>query len=254
MELNGKTVLITGGASGLGLESAKQFLQKGANVIICGRNQKKLDSAKKLLPAVTIINCDVADVESSKLLFNQIKALGGIDILYNNAGVGTQPLNLAMANEKHFEDAAYEMNINYLGVIRLNNLFMDMLKSRKEAAIINTTSVLSYLPAILAPTYSATKAALRFYTESLRKHFEIIGSSVKVFELLPPLVETDMTEGLDEKKMSAQDVIAALVSAIAKNQYTVRVGATKVLYMMNRFFPKLAFNLLNKEKNFGLLK
>lgn len=254
MELKNKTVLITGGASGLGLESAKQFIAAGARVIICGRNQAKLDKAKKELPAVLIIKADVSDPEDIKLLYKKVLELGGIDILYNNAGVGTQPLNMAVASEQHYEDAAYEMNINYLGVIRLNNLFMDMLKNRKQAAIINTTSVLSYLPAVLAPTYSATKAALRFYTESLRKHFEIIGSSVKVFELLPPLVETDMTEGLDEKKMSPEDVIKALVAAIYKDQYTVRVGPTKVLYMMNRFFPKFAFNLLNKEKNFVLLK
>jgi uncharacterized oxidoreductase len=254
MELKGKTVLITGGTSGLGLESAKQFLEGGANVIICGRNQKKLDNAKKLLPSVMAINCDVSDAEQIKVLYKQITELGGIDILYNNAGVGTQPLNLAVANEQHYTDAVYEMNVNYLGVIRLNNLFMDMLKSRRSAAIINTTSVLSYLPAVLAPTYSATKAALRFYTESLRKHFEIIGSSVKVFELLPPLVETDMTEGLDQKKMTTHDVIKVLVAAIAKDQYTVRVGPTKVLYMINRFFPKFAFNFLNKPENFGLLK
>jgi uncharacterized oxidoreductase len=254
MELKGKTVLITGGSSGLGLESAKQFIEAGARVIICGRNQKKLDNAKKLLTAVIAINCDVSDAEQIKLLYKETLELGGIDILYNNAGVGTQPLNLAVANELHYADAAYEMNVNYLGVIRLNNLFVDMLKSRKSAAIINTTSVLSYLPAVLAPTYSATKAALRFYTESLRKHFEITGSSVKVFELLPPLVETEMTEGLDQKKMSTHDVIKALVAAILKDQYTVRVGPTKILYMMNRFFPNFAFNFLNKPENFKLLK
>lgn len=254
MELKNKTVLITGGSSGLGLESAKQFIAAGARVIICGRNQSKLDQAKKLLPSVIAINCDVSDPEQIKLLYKEITELGGIDILYNNAGVGTQPLNMAIANEQHYADATYEMNVNYLGVIRLTNLFVEMLKSRKTAAIINTTSILSYLPAVLAPTYSATKAALRFYTESLRKHFEIIGSSVKVFELLPPLVETEMTAGLDEKKMTTSDVIKTLITAISKNQYTVRVGPTKLLYKINRFFPKFAFNLLNKPENFKLLQ
>lgn len=254
MELSGKTVLITGGASGLGLESAKQFIAKGARVIICGRNQSKLDKAKKLLPAVIAIKADVSDPEQIQWLFKQITDLGGIDILYNNAGVGTEPLNMAVANNQHFESAAYEMNVNYFGVIRLNNLFIDMLKGRKEAAIINTTSVLSYLPAILAPTYSASKAALRFYTMSLRKHLEINGSSVKVFELLPPLVDTEMTTELDEKKMSAEDVVKALISGISKDQFDIRVGPTKILYILNRLFPKLAFNLLNKKENFRLLK
>lgn len=254
MELKGKKVLITGGAAGIGYEAAKQFLAAGASVIICGRNQSRLDKAKMTLPGVTAIRCDVSDENEIKELYKQVSALGGIDILYNNAGVGSTPLNMGMTDERHYADATYEMDINYLGVIRLNNLFMDMLKSRPEAAIINTTSVLSYVPAILAPTYSATKAALRFYTESLRKHLEILGSRVKVFELLPPLVETEMTAALNEKKITTEVLINALVSAIAKNQFTVRVGNTKLLYTMSRFFPKFAFNLLNKPKNFGLLQ
>lgn len=254
MELKGKKVLITGGSAGLGFESAKQFMAAGATVIICGRSQPRLDKAKSLLPGVTGIVCDVSDPDQIIKLREQIKELGGIDILYNNAGVGTSPLSLAKTNDQHFLDASYEMNVNYLGVIRLNNLFMDMLKEKREAAIINTTSVLSYLPAILAPTYSATKAALRFYTESLRKHLEIAGTNIKVFELLPPLVETDMTAGLNEKKMSAEEVVKTLVKAIAKDQYTVRVGPTKVLYLLNRLFPAKAFNLLNKERNYRLLQ
>ncbi|MFA6083579.1 SDR family oxidoreductase [Mucilaginibacter sp.] len=254
MELKGKKVLITGGSAGIGFEAAKQFVAAGASVIICGRSKAKLENAKLSLPGVTAIACDVSDPDQVLKLYQQVQELGGIDILYNNAGVATLPLSLAKSNNQHFIDASYEMNINYLSVIRINNLFLDMLKEKKEAAIINTTSVLSYLPAILAPTYSATKAALRFYTEALRKHLEIAGTNVKVFELLPPLVGTDMTASLNEKKMSVSDVIIALVEAIGKDQYTVRVGATKVLYILNRFFPNKAFNLLNKERNFELFR
>jgi short-subunit dehydrogenase involved in D-alanine esterification of teichoic acids len=178
MQIKGKTVLITGGAAGIGLESAKQFLANGAKVIITGRNQAKLDAAKELYPALTVIKSDVANAEDAQLLFNRIKELGGIDILYNNAGVLSTPLNLGIANDKHFDEAEYEININYLGVIRLNNLFIEMLKSRKEAAIINTTSIASYVPFLLEPTYAASKVALRFYTESLRKHLQIVSCCV----------------------------------------------------------------------------
>src|SRR5215216_1281049 len=136
--------------------------------IITGRNQEKLNAAKKLYPALTAIKSDVANAENAASLFNQIKELGGIDILYNNAGVLSPALNLGVANDKHFEAAANEMNINYLGVIRLNNLFIEMLKSRKEGAIINTTSLLSYVPLNLGATYSASKAAMHSYTLSLR--------------------------------------------------------------------------------------
>jgi uncharacterized oxidoreductase len=155
MNLEGKTILITGGSAGIGLEAAKQFLEIGAKVIITGRNQEKLDEAQKLYPSLIAIKSDAANQEDALSLFDQVKLLGGIDILYNNAGVGVPPSNLGISNNKHFEGATYEMNINYLAVIRLNNLFLDMLKSRKESAIINTTSVLSYVPSLIEATYSA---------------------------------------------------------------------------------------------------
>lgn len=249
MELNGKTVLITGGASGIGLEATKQFLENGAKVFITGRNQAKLDDAKKLFPAITAFNSDVANEEDAKKLYNQIESLGGIDILYNNAGVISKPKNLGIPNDGHFETAEYEMNINYLGVIRMNNLFMDMLKSKKESAIINTSSVLGYVPLNISPTYSASKAAVRFYTDSLRDHLQILKSNVKVFELSPPLVATAMAEGIDAKAISPEKLVNALITGLRGNNYKIRVGDTKIIYFLNRFFPSLAYKILNPTKN-----
>lgn len=157
MNLSGKRILITGGSAGIGLESARQFVNQGATVIICGRSQDKLDKAKKLLPEVVAIKCDVANQEEANNLFLKVKELGGIDVLYNNAGIGTPSLNLGKANEQHYKSADYEMAVNYLSVIRLNDLFIEMLKGRKEAAIINTTSILSIIPGVLVPTYSALR-------------------------------------------------------------------------------------------------
>lgn len=254
MQLKGKTVLITGGTAGIGLEAAKQFLANGAKVIITGRNQAKLDAAKKLYPALTAIKSDVADADNAQVLFEQVKELGGVDILYNNAGVMSGPLNLGAANDKHFEAAENEININYLGVIRMNNLFMEMLKSKKEGAIINTSSILSYVPLLLGPTYSASKAAVRFYTESLREHLRILDSKVKVFELLPPLVATDMAEGLDAKAITPEQLVSALMAGIKKDKFTIRVGATKLIYILNRLFPRAAFKLINPAKSGGPLR
>lgn len=254
MNLKGKTILITGGASGIGLEAAKQFLALGTKVIITGRNQEKLDAAKKLYPQLTAIQSDAANADEALLLFDKVKAMGGIDILYNNAGVGVPPLNLGLTNEKHLEGAIYEMDVNYFGVIRLNNLFLDMLKSRKESAIINTTSILSYVPSLLEATYSASKTALAFYTQSLREHLKIANSNVKVFELLPPLVATEMTAERNEKKISAEELVKGLIAGLKKDQYTIRVGDTKVVYLLNRFFPKFTFGLINPKKSHQFLK
>lgn len=248
MELKGKTILITGGTAGIGLEAAKQFLENGATVIITGRNQEKLNAAKKMYPALTAIKSDVANEEDAWSLFNQIRELGGIDILYNNAGVVSPPLNLGLENNKHFEGATYEMNVNYLGVIQLNNLFMEMLKSRKEGVIINTTSILSLVPSVIEPTYSASKVALHFYTETLRKHLQILKSNLKVFELLPPVVATEMTADRGNKKMSAENLVKALISGLKKDKYIIRVGDSKLLYLINRLSPRIAFGLVNQNR------
>ena len=247
MQLKDKTILITGGTAGIGLEAVKQFLEAGSKVIVTGRNQTKLDEVTKKYPSVIAIQSDASNPNDAIALYNEVKKLGGIDILYNNAGVISEADNLGNANPKHFEKAEAEININYLGVIRLNNIFMDMLKSRTEGAIINTSSLLSYLPSNLAPTYSASKAAVRFYTVALRDHLQITGSKLKVFELLPPLVATKMADGMGGKAMTTDKLINALIDGLKKNQYTIRVGDTKTIYFLNRFFPKLAYNLINSK-------
>ncbi|WP_139423418.1 SDR family oxidoreductase [Chryseobacterium mulctrae] len=254
MELKGKTILITGGASGIGLEAAKQFLEIGAKVIITGRNQVKLEAAKKQFPTLIVIKSDVSVAEDAVLLFDKVLVIGGIDILYNNAGVGVPAINLRVPNEKHFENAVYEMEVNYLGVIRLNNLFLEMLTSRKESAIINTTSILSYVPSLLEATYSASKTALAFYTKSLREHLRIINSKVKIFELLPPVVDTEMTVSRTDKKMTTEELVKGLIFGLKNDNYTIRVGDTKLVYFLNRFFPKLTFGLVNPKKSEQYLK
>lgn len=254
MNLNNKTILITGGASGIGLEAAKQFLALGARVIITGRNKQKLDSAKNSYPDLIAIKSDVGNAADSGLLFDRVKELGGIDILYNNAAVLVPPSNLGIPDEKHAAGAAYEMEVNYLGVIRLNNLFMGMLQSRKEAAIINTTSILSLAPSLIEATYSSSKTALAFYTVSLREHLKIVGSSVKVFELIPPLVATEMTADRNDKKISVEEMIKGLVDGLRKERQTIRVGDAKLFNLVNRFFPKIGFGILNPKTSHRFLK
>lgn len=254
MNLQGKTILITGGASGIGLEAAKQFVKLGLKVIITGRNQSKLDVAKKVLPNIIAIQSDASKAEDAQALFDQVKALGGIDIIYNNAGVGVPPLNLGISSETHLEGARYEMEVNYFGVIRLNNLFIEMLKSRPETAIINTTSILSIVPSVLEATYSSSKTALAFYTQSLRSHLNAIGSWVKVFELLPPLVDTDMVADRQDKKISPEKLVQGLIQGLQQDNYTIRIGDAKAIYILNRVVPKMAYGMINAKKEYDKLK
>ncbi len=254
MQLTGKIILITGGASGIGLEAVKQFLSNGAKVIITGRNQQKLEAAKRMYPTITAIQSDAANEEDARALFERIGAMGGIDILYNNAGVSSKLKNLGVSDDAHFATAQYEMSINYLAVIHMNNMFMNMLQSREQAAIINTSSILSYIPSNQLPTYGASKAAVRLYTEALRNHLRIMGSHVKVFELSPPLVATDMAEGIDAKAMSPEILVNKLIVGLKNDRYTICVGNSKVIYFLSRFVPHLADKLLNTSKIEALLR
>jgi uncharacterized oxidoreductase len=163
------------------------------------------------------IKSHVANADDAQSLFTQIVELGGIDILYSNAGVLSTSTNIGMTNDRHSKEAEHEMNVNYFGVIRLNNVFMNMLKSRKESAIINTTSILSYIPPALEAIYSAIKVALRFYTKTLRKHLELLNINVKVFELIPPVVATDMTASRNDKKITAEKVVKSLSQVLRRN-------------------------------------
>ena len=248
MYLKNKTILITGGGSGIGLEAAKQFLEVGAKVIITGRNKSKLEDAQKLYPAFTTIQSDASDEKDAIALYKKVEDLGGIDILYHNAGVGVPPFNLGIPNNGHLKGAVYEMEVNYFGIIRLNNLFMDMLKSRKESGIIHTTSILSMVPSTIEATYSSSKVALAFYLKSLRKHLQIIDSKVKIFELIPPLVDTDMVIDRDDRKMSPENLINGLIYGLKRNEFTIRIGDSKIVYMLNRLLPNVAYGLINPKK------
>lgn len=248
MNIKAKTILITGGGSGIGLEAARQFLDAGARVIVTGRNASKLEAAKKLYPSLITMQSDASNEADAKALYQEIEKMGGIDILYHNAGVGAPPLNLGIPNNDHLKGAVYEMEVNYFGVIRLNNLFMDMLKSRPEGAIIHTTSILSIVPAAIEATYSSSKTALGFYIKSLRKHLQIINSKLKIFELLPPLVDTDMVADRTDKKISPEQLIKGLINGLKNDKYTIRVGDSKIIYLLNRLFPNIAFGIINPTK------
>ena len=157
MQLKGKTVLITGGSSGIGLESIKHFLAEGMRVIVCGRDGLKLQQAKSKFPSIATVSCDITKEEDVNLLYQLVMSSGGIDILYQNAGVVNVHL---LAEQTATAFATKEIETNYFAAVRLTSLFLPELAKRKEAAIIFTTSAVAYLPAAFVPTYSASKAAL----------------------------------------------------------------------------------------------
>ncbi len=230
MNTTNKTVLITGGGSGIGFEIAKLFSVNGSKVIITGRSEARLKDAAAKLSNVDYFTADVTKEDDTGKLVNHIQAnYPTLDVLINNAGAASA-YNLG-ENAGVFEKAGDEILTNYLAVARLTEKLLPILNKQPEAVIVNVTSIVALAPAFTIPTYSASKAALRSYTQILRFTFEKTGSKVKVFELMPPLVNTDFSKEIGgEHGISPVVVAQDLLDAFETNTYEVHVGQTAEFY------------------------
>lgn len=242
MNTTKNTVLITGGSAGIGLEMAKLLVASGNTVIITGRDQVRLDKALTQLNGATGIVSDISkegDVEA--LVDTLTRDFPGLNLVINNAGRALV-YNIG-DSEGAFDMAQDEMLTNYLSVIRLNEKLLPMLKAQPEAAIVNVSSVVALVPGSLV-TYSASKAALHSYTQSLRIALSR-NSSVKVFELMPPLVDTEFSAPINGKTGIAPSVVAQdFIDALANDTYEIRVGNTQMIYDLYLQSPDTALQVM----------
>ncbi|WP_370895620.1 SDR family oxidoreductase [Chryseobacterium gossypii] len=245
MNITNNIILITGGGSGIGLEIAKA-LSTANKIIIAGRNKEKLDAAAKDLENVFTIQADITNEADINRLYEEVKTtFGGLNILINNAG-HAYAYTLTENADMHGKAVA-EFTTNYFAPLRLTEKFLPLLKQQEEAAIVNVSSIVGFVPGSHVPTYSDSKAALHSHTRLLR--YELAKDThVKVFELMPPLVDTDFSAeiGGKENGIPASDVASELVKALRENIYEVRVGNTGLLY--DNFFAATegAFSTFNK--------
>jgi uncharacterized oxidoreductase len=244
MNIENKTILITGGGTGIGFSIAKKLSGKGNQIILAGRREDKLKDAAAQLSNASYVVADVTKEADVDNLVQQVKnKFGGLDILVNNAGVVTAyPLD---SEDGVYEKAKFEMDLNYLSVVRLTEKLLPVLKASKDAAIINIESIVSYLPNTVIATYSATKAALHSYSQSLRLVLQKTNPSVRVFEVFPPFVDTDMTKGFDADKLSPDEVADDIYSALQKNDYAIRPGKTKEVYQSFLQSPDVTLKQFN---------
>ena len=252
MKLTGNTILITGGSSGIGFEMARQFLQKGNEVIITGRDGNKLHEAKLKLDGVTTTRSDVSNPDEVKELYQQaVNDFPGLNILVNNAGI-LQTLNLRDGNLSA-ADLTKEIDINLKGTMLMNNAFLPILQHSNNPAIVNVSSGLAFVPLPIAPVYCSTKAAIHSYSLSLRAQLRNTG--IKVFELAPPLTETGMLGGFNEEDikgvpiMPVEEMVTGFLKGFAKDNYEIRLGVASQLWFMSRFFPEFIFAQLSKNIN-----
>lgn len=248
MKLEKRTVLITGGTSGIGLEMAAQLLQRGNAVLVTGRDPEKLAAAKRALPSVHIYQSDVSDPQAITALYGRVTAdFPALDTLINNAGIMR---NLNLNHDRALTDVTREIEINLCGPVRMVQQFLPHLKSRPDALIVNVSSGLAFIPLPMSPVYCAAKAALHSFTQSLR--FQLDGTNVTVVELAPPGVETPLFRGefaeetKGQKAMDAAVLVKQAIAGMEAGQGEIRPGLSNVLKTMSRVAPAFMFKQMSQ--------
>src|ERR1700722_75037 len=208
-KLEGKVAVITGGSSGIGLATAKRFVEEGAHVVIAGRQEKELKEAAAFLERnVTTVAGDVSRLEDLDRLYAVVKEKHGhIDILFANAGAGTIA-TLAVATEKHF-DQTFDVNVKgtFFTVQKALPLFKD------GGSIILTSSVTNVLGSPGFSAYAASKAAVRNFARAWT--MELKDRKIRVNSMSPGPTDTpalEKTTGLTAEQ--AKQAAAQFVSQI----------------------------------------
>ncbi|MDX2546722.1 SDR family oxidoreductase [Streptomyces sp. WI04-05B] len=206
MKMTGNTILITGGTSGIGLGLALRLHEAGNKVIVAGRRKELLDEITAEHPGIDALVLDVADPSSIARARETVAASHpGLNILVNNAGIQLLESVLDPAGLQAAED---HIATNLLGTIRMTYAFLPLLSGKDDAAVVNVTSALAFVPLPFTPTYSATKAALHSFSESLRIQLAGADTGVQVIEMVPPAVRTTLMGQQDnEQSMPLDDFL-----------------------------------------------
>ena len=227
MRISNNTVLITGGATGIGFSLAEHFLKEDNEVIICGRRESKLMEANKKHPKLHFTTCDVTNPKDRKSLFDWINSnFNNFNILINNAGI-QRAIDLKKGVDGlQGED---EIEVNLKAPIYLTGLLVPLLLKQEESAIINVSSGLGFVPIASMPIYCATKAAIHSFTISLR--YQLKDTSIKVFEIIPPTVDTELDKGRrgSYRGIDPSEIGKATLIGVENDNFEITVGESEGL-------------------------
>jgi uncharacterized oxidoreductase len=223
MKLTLNKILITGGASGIGLGLTRRFMQEGNTVIACGRREASLQESAAALPGLITRRCDLAVAEKREALYEWIAAEhGDLNVLVNNAGM-QQWMN--PADKDFYARARSEIEVNVEAPIHLTSLFLGL---SSLTAIMNVTSALSFVPPTKVPVYSATKAFFHSFTLSLRHLVRALG--IEVIEIIPPALNTDLGgKGLHDRAPPVGDFIDAIFAQLHEGKVELTFGFSEAV-------------------------
>lgn len=239
MKLSGNKILITGGGSGIGLAMAERFIAEGNTVVICGRREEALASAKEKLPSLITRRCDLVDEAERVKLFEWVAAEhSDLNVLVNNAGVQNW---MAVSDEDFFQRAKVEITTNIEAPIHLTQLF---LKLESLETIMNVTSGLSFVPLTTVPVYSATKAFFHSFTVSM-KH---LLKDIEVIEIIPPALNTDLGgKGLHDWAPPVSDFIESIFAQLKEGKTELTFGFTDAMSQAGQEVFRPIFARMNPE-------
>ena len=220
MDPASSTVLVTGGASGIGYALAERFLRAGSEVIVCGRREEKLREARAAHPELSVRACNLARETERVALFEwAVEAFPRLNVLVNNAGIQRR-VRLDAPHE--WRGTAEEIAVNFEAPVHLAMLFVPHLRRQRNPAIVNVTSGLGFSPLAPVPVYSATKAAMHSFTLSLRHQ---LANTIEVVELAPPAVDTDLGgPGLHTFGVPVSQFADAAMEGIARGEREITYG------------------------------
>lgn len=225
MKVTGNKILITGGATGIGLGLTERFLQEGNTVIICGRRQDVLKEVSDKHPAVITKVCDLAKEADRIELYNWVTANhSDLNVLINNAGIQNR---MQISDSDFYTKAESEININVLAPIHLTTLFKDL---KSLQTIVNVSSGLAFVQMAIMPVYCASKSFIHSFTISLRHLLK--GKNIEVIEIIPPALNTDLGgKGLHNDFPPVSDFIEAIFQQLQE-------GKTELTFEMSEMMSK----------------
>ena len=239
MKLSNNKILITGGATGIGLGLAERFIQENNTVIICGRRESVLKKVAAQYPAVITKVCDLSDEAERVALFDWVsKNHPDLNVLVNNAGIQNW---MDIGDADFFERAKFEITTNIEAPVHLMSLFINL---KSLDTILNVTSGLSFAPFAKVPVYSATKAFFRSFTLSARHVLK--QRNIEVIELIPPALNTDLGgKGLHNAAPAVSDFVESVFEQLKDGKTEVTFGTSATRANASQEELRNYFNMMN---------
>jgi uncharacterized oxidoreductase len=240
MDLHDRRILITGGTSGIGLELAK--LLANDNHVVVGARDITTHQREGTGSGLHAVMLDVtSEVDSRAALAEAVDHLGGLDMLVNSAGILRR---IAQSEATAAAAVEAEVAVNLVGSMRMTRLALPSLEHADDGAVVFLSSALALTAAPGLASYAATKSGVHSFARSLRAE---LAGRVRVFDVLPPFVDTALAAGFAGPKLSPEVVAAAIVEGLRRDRYEIRIGRANALSWMARLWPAAADRIIARE-------